>query len=287
MKLRLLILCLALILPACVSTQPKVFEVPTGREKANVPFWWMPNEEAQATLVFFSGGSGALGRNDNDALNGPPWENERNSLLVRNWQLFHKEGFNVAIIGRAQDRVQVLDTRGPQRSWPAETYRASAEHSREIREVLLQIKQLAPGKDIWLVGHSMGSISSANASIANPDIIAGQVLLGSITHKGGARGGRGGPDDIMPPTGLDFGKIRVPTLIMTHSQDECLNTKPEHARENYSALNNAPRKELVFLSGGSSPRGETCGAEHYHGFPGLEKEVVNRTASWIRAPSSK
>ena len=286
MILRLLILCLALILPACVSSpQPRVFEVPTGRAKANIPFWWMPDEAAQATVVIFTGGPGALGRNDNDALNGPQaWE--RHSFLVRDWRLFQKEGFNVALVGRARDRVQEMNSRtgSPRR---AIAYRASAEHSREIREVLLQIKQLAPGKDIWLVGHSMGSISSANASIANPDIIAGQVLLGSITHKGGARGGRGGPDDIMPPTGLDFGKIRVPTLIMTHSQDECLNTKPEHARENYSALNNAPRKELVFLSGGSSPRGETCGAEHYHGFPGLEKEVVNRTASWIRAPSSK
>ena len=50
MKLRLLLLCFALLLPACVSTQPKLFEVPTGREKANVPFWWMPHEAAQATL---------------------------------------------------------------------------------------------------------------------------------------------------------------------------------------------------------------------------------------------
>ena len=279
MILRLLILCLALILPACVSsTQPKLFEVPTGREKANIPFWWIPHEAAQATLVLFTGGAGNLGPNNNDALNGPPsWE--RSGFLVRNWERFHKEGFNIAIVGRAQDRVQAQDgsTASPV------VYRASAEHSREIREVLQNIKQLASEKDIWLVGHSMGTVAVENATIANPDIVVGEVLLSSITHLGGVKSPRG----TIPASGLKFEEIRVPTLMLSHSQDMCPGSQPEHAKDNFSALSNAPRKELVFLSGGRPSVDNPCDSRHYHGFFGIEGEVVKRTASWIRASSGE
>ena len=114
------------------------------------------------------------------------------------------------------------------------------------------------------------------------------MLLASVTHLGGVTVQMGDLNETMLPSGLDLGEIRVPTLLMTHSQDACFGCSPEHAKENYSALSNAPRKELVLLSGGSSPRGdEVCGPQHYHGFPGLEKEVVKRITSWVRAASSK
>ena len=186
-------LCLVLLLPACVTTQPtttqpsarfvspKLIEVPTGRGNVNTPIWWMPHDAAQATLVLFLGGPGALGPNDNDALNDPnSWEGHP-AFMLRDWELFYKEGFNVAIVGRAQDRVQEQDNR----SRNPLPFRTSAEHSSDIRNVLLNIKKLAPEGGIWLVGSSLGTISIANATISNPDIIAGQVMLGGVTHLGG------------------------------------------------------------------------------------------------------
>jgi hypothetical protein len=47
-------------------------------------------------------------------------------------------------------------------------------------------------------------------------------------------------------------------------------------------LTNVSRKELIPVRGGNS-KGDPCEAMAYHGFNGLEDEVVGRIANWIRA----
>jgi hypothetical protein len=42
----------------------------------------------------------------------------------------------------------------------------------------------------------------------------------------------------------------------------------------------APRKELVVVGGGTS-EGNPCQALAYHGFNGIEAEVVQRIAAWM------
>jgi len=49
-----------------------------------------------------------------------------------------------------------------------------------------------------------------------------------------------------------------------------------------SKLGDAPRKKLLSFTGGED-RGDPCEAAGYHGFSGLEREVVAQTASWILA----
>jgi hypothetical protein len=43
-----------------------------------------------------------------------------------------------------------------------------------------------------------------------------------------------------------------------------------------------PRKELLTFKGGEN-RGNPCEAFAYHGFNGIEREVVTKTAQWILA----
>jgi hypothetical protein len=43
-----------------------------------------------------------------------------------------------------------------------------------------------------------------------------------------------------------------------------------------------PRKELITFTGGVD-QGDPCEAMAYHGFNGLEKDVVARIAGWIKA----
>jgi hypothetical protein len=45
-------------------------------------------------------------------------------------------------------------------------------------------------------------------------------------------------------------------------------------------LSSTPRKELVTYKGGEN-RGDPCEAFAYHGFNGLEKDVVAKIAEWI------
>ena len=47
-------------------------------------------------------------------------------------------------------------------------------------------------------------------------------------------------------------------------------------------LGNLPKKQLISFKGGEN-RGNPCQALAYHGFNGLEREVVAQTATWILA----
>jgi hypothetical protein len=47
-------------------------------------------------------------------------------------------------------------------------------------------------------------------------------------------------------------------------------------------LANSPRKEGLSFKGGQN-KGDPCEAMAYHGFKGLEREVVQQTAAWILA----
>jgi len=45
-------------------------------------------------------------------------------------------------------------------------------------------------------------------------------------------------------------------------------------------LDGVPTKELIAVNGGQS-RGDPCEAFAYHGYNGIEREVVDRIAGWI------
>jgi hypothetical protein len=48
-------------------------------------------------------------------------------------------------------------------------------------------------------------------------------------------------------------------------------------------VDKAPRKQLLAFKGGIT-RGDPCEAFAYHGFNGLEPDVVQQIAAWITAP---
>ena len=50
-----------------------------------------------------------------------------------------------------------------------------------------------------------------------------------------------------------------------------------------SKLSNAPQKQLLSFKGGEN-KGDPCEAYAYHGFNGLESEVVQQTVAWVSQP---
>ena len=243
-------------LPAHTVGQPVLLSVPQERG-VNSPVYWMPHDAARTTLVLLPGGGGGL---EYDAAANAPLSKD---FLIRSRELFHKAGFNIAIIGRPQDRADLNLS-----------YRKSAEHSRDIRSVLLRLKQLTPA-NLWLVGTSRGTISAANAAISRPELVAGLVLTASIVN----------PENKNNVLTLALRKIRVPTLVLHHRRDMCRGCPPDRAKDILTGLTNAPRKELIFIRGGNDANGDPCHPMHYHGFINQEAEAVGRIASWIRAAS--
>ena len=75
--------------------------------------------------------------------------------------------------------------------------------------------------------------------------------------------------------------IAVPVLVVHHEQDGCKHCSYKDIPHLMKKLNGVPRKELITVNGGET-RGDPCEAFAYHGFNGLEKEVVGKIAEWIQ-----
>jgi hypothetical protein len=81
---------------------------------------------------------------------------------------------------------------------------------------------------------------------------------------------------------MPLDRVSVPVLVVHHQQDACRLCPFSETSGLMEKLSNAPRKELIPVSGGSS-RGDPCEAWGHHGYNGVESEVVDRIAAWITA----
>lgn len=224
---------------------------------ATVPVFWMPRENASATVVLLPGGAGGLG----EIVDGKP---SSINFLVRSREEFAAQGFNVAVVGRVSDKGD-LDT----------GYRASAEHVSDLRAVVDVLKQRSD-RPVWLIGTSRGTVSATAAAIGfGSERLAGIVLTSSVTNMKHA--------GAVPSQKLDA--IRIPVLVMHHERDECRACRPHETPWIMRGLSNAPVKKLLMVNGGENPSGDPCEPLHWHGFIGMEKQAVALMANWIRQPA--
>jgi hypothetical protein len=236
------------------STTTGVVQVQT-RPNVQVPVFevWKPG--AVATLVLFSGGGGGYGK-----IGGDGWPTS-NNFLIRTGKLWAAHPFNVVMVGRPTDRIDLKNG----------AVRIAEEHTADNIAVFKAVKSKSP-LPIWLVGTSMGTISAASAAIHDTDKLVDGVVLSSSVTAYRIRGA-------VPSQ--DLGKIRVPVLVVHHARDACKVCLPYEAKNVVDALSNAPAKDLVYVEAGSGASGDPCEALHYHGYIGAEKEVVDLIAAWI------
>jgi len=233
--------------------------VESARPDAKIPVFLQPTEGAKASLILLPGGQGGIGKVGD---NGWP---DGGNFLVRSAPMFAASGFNLAIMARPSD-MNDMDY----------GFRISKDHIDDIRRVATQVKQKF-GVPVWLVGTSRGTVSAAAAIIEMRDegLISGVVLTSSVTNlkkKPGA----------VPTQDLD--RINVPVLVLHHENDACNVCRPYEVSGILRGLKNAPIKKLVMVNGGSGAEGNPCEAMHYHGYIGMEKEVVAVITDWIKQP---
>jgi len=233
----------------------ELITLPT-RGGVTVSYWYMPRAEATATLVLLPGGAGGIGLRDGQPQSG--------NFLIRSRDLFAAERFNIAIVGRPSDVVD-MDT----------AFRVSAAHLEDLRRVIGDLRARA-ALPLWLVGTSRGTVSAAAAAIAiGAPGIDGLVLTSSITafKLPGA----------VPTQRLD--QVRVPVLVLHHERDACPSCAPHEVAWIMKGLTGAPVKKLLWASGGDGARGDPCEAFHWHGYVGMEAQAVQWIASWVRHPT--
>lgn len=216
---------------------------------------------ATHAIVLFSGGQGKV----DIAPNGQIGAGAGN-FAIRTRALLQAHKFATAVLSPPKDIPNLKEQRHRD------------EYATDIGNVIEYLR----GKlnlPIWLHGTSRGTVSigytvpKLSDSKRLPD---GIILSASVTR----------PGRKLFPTIYDgnLDKIRVPVLVLHHTDDPCSVTPSEDAKDVLDALTNAMPKALVLIDGGGqSARGNKCGSRTQHGFIDVEQDAINAIALFIKA----
>ncbi len=239
----------------------QVMNIPT-RQGVTESFELLTPRDPKAVVVSFTGGYGSV-----------YWQyskptDKKGNFLERNRTLFAERGFVVASIAPPSDRK---DLKG---------FRETPEHVQDIQALIAWLRQKF-SLPLWLVGTSNGTMSIASAAIelTGSNAPDGIVFTSSILVTE--------PGEGMAVPDLAIDKIQIPVLVVHHESDGCAYCKPSELPRLMDKLTNSPRKELWTVSGGKN-YGDPCQPQSYHGFNGIDKEVIEKIAGWIipMAPAS-
>jgi pimeloyl-ACP methyl ester carboxylesterase len=148
-------------------------------------------------------------------------------------------------------------------------FRVSAAHATDVRAVVAEVKKRYPGRPVFLVGTSRGTLSAAHLAAALQGQVAGVVLTSSFFYEGAGRRAR----PVL--ASYDWSAIKVPLLFVHHRNDGCGATPYE------SAVRLAERFPLVSVVGGKPAESAACEPLAPHGFYGKEAPTVDAIAAWM------
>jgi pimeloyl-ACP methyl ester carboxylesterase len=243
---------------ATAQTTQKVVDIPTRPGVTQRMIVLIPLEP-KAAVVLLPGGHGGLQILPNGSMK---WG--AGNFLVRTRQLFAERGLMVAVVDAPSDRQSPPYLGG---------FRQTPEHAADLKAVIAWLRENSKAP-VWLVGTSRGTQSAAYVAteLSGPEGPDGVVLTSTILTED-----KGRPVPAMP-----LGKIRVPVLVVHHEQDGCSLCSFSEVPALMAKLANSPRSQLLSFEGGQS-KGDPCEAFAYHGFNGLEPEVVQQVAAWVLA----
>jgi len=221
-----------------------------------------PSGRALGSVVLIAGGHGNLEIAADGSLG---WG--AGNQLVRTRSLYTVAGFVAAVPDIAPEfkRPGGAD----------EGYRSTSGHARDLGGVIAYLRPEAP--PVWLIGTSRGAMSVANAAARlsgseRPDgIVITSGLL--MSHRGDSQSAQ--------TTVRGLNRIAVPTLLVGHELDQCRFSPVSDAVAFRTLLTGAPRVDVKTLSGGIS-EGPPCEARAYHGFNGIDQEVVDLVTAWLK-----
>jgi len=251
-------LLIALASLAGAQTVQEVVDIPT-RPGVTQRMIVLTPPEPKAAVVLLAGGHGGLQIFPNGSMK---WG--EGNFLVRTRQSFADQGLRVAVVDAPSDRQYRPYLGG---------FRQTPEHVTDLRAVIAWLRGRSK-VPVWLVGTSRGTESAAYVAtqLSAPDGPDGVVLSSTILTEAKGR----------PVPAMELDRILVPVLVVHHEQDGCSLCPFSETPTLMARLTNSPRKQLLSFQGGQST-GDPCGASAYHGYNGLESEVVRQVAAWVLA----
>jgi hypothetical protein len=166
----------------------------------------------------------------------------------------------------------IVDCQSESGDYCSASYQASKERQEDVDKLISEVKKRTPSiSEVWLVGTSMGTVSSSFMPLFNPSAYSGAIHTAAIT----APYARNSYTEL---GNFDYKKPSAIHYFIHHLNDPCSLTPYSNAKtiaEKY----NAP---LVTVAGGSGFQGGACEALTQHGFRGKEKEVMTEIAAIIK-----
>lgn len=251
---------LLLTTSASWAQSPQVADIPS-RPGVTQRILVIKPEKPKAAVILFAGGDGGLTLEADGRI-----PKLSGNFLVRSRQLFADQGLTTVVIDAPSDKQSYPFLSG---------YRQTNDHVADVKAVIAWLRQQEK-IPVWLIGTSRGTQSAAHVATRLPLADGGPdgiVLTASVVNDPRSRA--------VPEMALD--RIRIPVLVAHHRQDSCRVCLYSDVPRLMERLTTPPRKELITFDGGIST-GDPCEARAYHGFNGIESEVVQRIATWIIAP---
>ena len=164
--------------------------------------------------------------------------------------------------------------------------RLTQAHADHLAQVIAVVRNQWPGKPVWLIGTSNGTLSVFNAAarLTGSALPNGIVLTSTVTKSDPA-----GEMGHVLGTNPSLASITVPTLVMGHENDSCFVTPPGDLVNIYNGLTSlAPARKMSATIKGGRPNVAitACGAFHHHGYNGVEQAAVTAIVEFIRNQAS-
>lgn len=166
----------------------------------------------------------------------------------------------------------VVDCHSDSGDYCSSAYQASKERQQHVQKLIDEVRRRTPSiQEVWLVGTSMGTISSSFMPVHAPTSYRGAIHTAAITEPFVRNSYR-------ELAGFDYGQTKVPQFFVHHKNDPCYLTTWSGAK----SISDKYGAKLVTVTGGSGFRGDACEAFSEHGFRGKEQEVMAAIATIIK-----
>jgi hypothetical protein len=255
-----------------VSAQPQAITIDSNLAVKVRPYSPVYKVIPFASVVLLTGGNGVLNLNAaGDA------RDSQGNFLIRSARRFLNARLNVAMLD-AEPAFPAPNGLTNQRLTQA--------HADHLAQVIAVVRNQWPGKPVWLIGTSNGTLSVFNAAarLTGGALPNGIVLTSTVTKSDPA-----GEMGHVLGTNPSLASITVPTLVMGHENDTCFVTPPSEAVNIYNGLTSLPlaKKMSAMVKGGQPNVAVTaCGAFHHHGYNGVEQAAVTAIVDFIRNQAS-
>ena len=211
------------------------------------------------SVILLAGNDGVLNLDEHGAIG----TNLRDNQLVRTRASYAAAGYVTFVPDVASD---LKATSG---------YRFGSTYAGDLALVVQEARKAA--SPVAAIGTSRGAISVASLMLKQSSVLPDAVVISSgvlLAQKGGSAVAVG-----------DVSRIRVPMLLIRHQNDACSVSAPKDADRFKTMLTGSPKVEIVTMTGGGpqSASSDKCGAMHFHGFYGIDGQVVTTTVTWLKA----